>query len=350
MTQHRDPPEASGHAAKSARTSLPRRRLGSLEVSALGLGCMGMSYHRGPVPDRRSMIALLREAVELGVTFFDTAEVYGPFVNEELVGEALAPLRDEVVIATKFGFEIVDGKSQLGALNSQPAHIRQVAEASLRRLRIESIDLFYQHRLDPNVPIEDVAGAVRDLIAEGKVKHFGLSEVNAATIRRAHAVQPVAAVQSEYSVMWMQPRADVLPVLEELGIGFVPYSPLGRGYLSGSLSENTKFEGSNDNRASLPRFTPEAMRANRVLVDLLAEFGRRKGGTPAQIALAWLLAQKPWIVPIPGTTKLERLEENLGAADLTFSARELSELDLAASKIQVLGDRYPTEPQKHGAR
>jgi aryl-alcohol dehydrogenase-like predicted oxidoreductase len=262
------------------------------------------------------------------------------------VGEALAPVRNEVVVATKFGFEIVEGKSRLGALNSQPAHIRQVAEASLRRLRVDSIDLFYQHRPDPNVPIEDVAGAVRDLIREGKVKHFGLSEVDSHTIRRAHAVQPVAAVQSEYSVMWMQPKADVLPVLEELGIGFVPYSPLGRGYLSGSLNENTKFEGGNDNRASLPRFTPEAMRANRVLVDLLAEFGRRKGATPAQIALAWLLAQKPWIVPIPGTTKLERLEENLGSVHLTFSAPELSELDLAASKIQLQGDRYPAQPPK----
>ena len=350
MTQQLDPSKATGPTATSARTSLPRRRLGPLEVSALGLGCMGMSYHRGPVPDPKAMIALIRRAVELGVTFFDTAEVYGPFVNEELVGEALAPVRSQVVIATKFGFSIVDGKSQLGALNSQPAHIRQVAEASLRRLRIDSIDLFYQHRLDPNVPIEDVAGAVRDLIREGKVQHFGLSEVNAATIRRAHAVQPVAAVQSEYSVMWMQPRAEVLPVLEELGIGFVPYSPLGRGYLSGSLNENTKFEGGNDNRATLPRFTPEAMQANRVLVDLLAEFGRRKGGTPAQVALAWLLAQKPWIVPIPGTTKLERLEENLGSLDLTFSARELSELDLAASKIQLQGDRYPAAQQKHTGR
>jgi aryl-alcohol dehydrogenase-like predicted oxidoreductase len=325
---------------------VPRRRLGPLEVSALGLGCMGMSYHRGPVPERKAMIALIRQAVELGVTLFDTAEVYGPFVNEELVGEALAPLRNDVVIATKFGFELVDGKVQLGALNSQPDHIRRVAEASLRRLRTDTIDLFYQHRLDPSVPIEDVAGAVKDLIGEGKVKHFGLCEVNPSTIRRAHAVQPVAAVQSEYSVMWTQPRADVLPVLEELGIGFVPYSPLGRGYLSGSLNEHTKFDGSNDNRATLPRFTPEALQANRVLVDLLEEFGQRKGATPAQVALAWLLAQKPWIVPIPGTTKLERLNENLAAVDLTFGAQELSALDLAASKIQVQGDRYPTEQQK----
>jgi aryl-alcohol dehydrogenase-like predicted oxidoreductase len=255
-----------------------------------------------------------------------------------------------VVVATKFGFEIVEGKVQLGALNSRPAHIREVAEASLRRLGTESIDLFYQHRLDPNVPIEDVAGAVRDLIREGKVKHFGLSEVNAATIRRAHAVQPVAAVQSEYSVMWMQPREEVLPVLEELGIGFVAYSPLGRGYLSGSLNENTKFDGSNDNRATLPRFTPEALQANRVVVELLEEFGRCKGATPAQVALAWLLAQKPWIVPIPGTTKLERLQENLSSVDLTLSEREVSEVELAASKIPLLGDRYPAEQQKHVGR
>jgi aryl-alcohol dehydrogenase-like predicted oxidoreductase len=346
MHQERDPSEASHAAAKPARHVVPRRRLGPLEVSALGLGCMGMSYHRGPVPERTAMIALIRKAVELGVTLFDTAEVYGPFVNEELVGEALAPVRNDVVIATKFGFELVGGKVQLGALNSQPDHIRRVAEASLRRLRTDTIDLFYQHRLDPSVPIEDVAGAVKDLIGEGKVKHFGLCEVNPSTIRRAHAVQPVAAVQSEYSVMWTQPRAEVLPVLEELGIGFVPYSPLGRGYLSGSLNEHTKFDGSNDNRATLPRFTPEALQANRVLVDLLEEFGQRKGATPAQVALAWLLAQKPWIVPIPGTTKLERLNENLAAVDLTFGAQELSALDLAASKIQVQGDRYPTEQQK----
>ncbi len=350
MNQHRDSSEATPAVAKSVPPALPRRRLGPLEVSALGLGCMGMSYHRGPVPDRQAMIVLIRKAVELGVTFFDTAEVYGPFVNEELVGEALAPMRNEVVIATKFGFEIVDGKIRPGALNSQPAHIRQVAEASLRRLGIDSIDLFYQHRIDPSVPIEDVAGAVKDLIGEGKVKHFGLSEVNALTIRSAHAVQPVAAVQSEYSAMWMQPRVEVLPVLEELGIGFVAYSPLGRGYLSGSLNENTKFDGKNDNRASLPRFTPEAMQANRVLVDLLDEFGRRRGATAAQVALAWLLAQKPWIVPIPGTTKLERLQANLASVDLTFSELELSELDLAASKFKVQGDRYPAEQQKHVGR
>ena len=324
------------------------RRLGTqgLTVSALGLGCMGMSYHRGPVPDRKAMIQLIRRAVEFGVTLFDTAEVYGPFVNEELVGEALAPVRDEVIIATKFGFEIAEGKVQLGALNSRPAHIRQAVEGSLRRLGVDSIDLLYQHRMDPHVPIEDVAGTVKELIREGKVKHFGLSEVTASTIRRAHAVQPVAAVQSEYSVMWMQPKLDVLPVLEELGIGFVPYSPLGRGYLSGSLTEETQFDGNNDNRASLPRFTPAAMQANRVLVHLLEEFGRRKDATPAQIALTWLLAQKPWIVPIPGTTKLERLEENLRSLDVTVSAQEMLELDRAASAIQLQGDRYPTEQQK----
>jgi aryl-alcohol dehydrogenase-like predicted oxidoreductase len=345
MNQHPDPSEVAHPATESARHSLPRRMLGSLEVSALGLGCMGMSYHRGPVPDRTAMIALIRKAVEFGVTFFDTAEVYGPFTNEELVGEALAPVRNEVVVATKFGFEIVDGKSQPGALNSQPAHIRQVAEASLQRLKTESIDLFYQHRPDPRVPIEDVAGAVSDLIREGKVRHFGLSEVSAATVRRAHAVQPVTAVQSEYSVMWMQPKAELLPVLEELGIGFVPYSPLGRGYLSGSMDASTKF-GSNDNRATLPRFAPEALQANRVLVKLLDDFGSRKSASSAQVALAWLLAQKPWIVPIPGTTKIERLKENLGSIDVTFSAQELSELNLAASRIELLGDRYAAEQQK----
>jgi aryl-alcohol dehydrogenase-like predicted oxidoreductase len=346
MSQHREPSEATPQAAVSACAPLPRRRLGPLEVSALGLGCMGMSYHRGPIPERKAMIALIREAVALGVTFFDTAEVYGPFVNEELVGEALAPVRDQVVVATKFGFQIVEGKIQPGVLDSNPAHIRQVAEASLRRLGVEAIDLFYQHRPDPSVPIEDVAGAVADLIREGKVKHFGLSEVNAATIRRAHAVQRVAALQSEYSVMWMQPKAEVLPVLEELGIGFVAYSPLGRGYLSGSLNETSTFDGSNDNRATLPRFTPEALRANRALVELLTAFGERKGATPAQVSLAWLLAQKPWIVPIPGTTKLERLRENLASLALTLTAAELSELDVAASMIELQGDRYPAEPAK----
>jgi len=350
MNPPRDLSETSHASSRSAHPSRPHRKLGPLEVSALGLGCMGMSYHRGPVPDRKAMIELIRKAVELGVTFFDTAEVYGPFVNEELVGEALAPVRDEVIIATKFGFDIVDGRVQPGALNSQPAHIRTAVEGSLRRLGVDSIDLLYQHRMDPRVPIEDVAGTVKDLIREGKVKHFGLSEVTAAIIRRAHAVQPVAAVQSEYSVMWMQPKAEVLPVLEELGIGFVPYSPLGRGYLSGSFTAETKFDGSNDNRASLPRFTPAALQANRVLVDLLEEFGRRKEATPAQIALAWLLAQKPWIVPIPGTTKIARLQENLRSIDVTISAQELLELDRAASAIELQGERYPTEQQKQIGR
>jgi aryl-alcohol dehydrogenase-like predicted oxidoreductase len=320
---------------------LPRRTLGSLEVSALGLGCMGMSYHRGPAPDSKAMIALIRKAVELGVTLFDTAEVYGPFINEELVGEALSPFRNKVVIATKFGHSIVDGKHQSGVLNSRPEHIRQVAEESLKRLKIETIDLFYQHRFDPNVPIEDVAGTVKDLIQEGKVKHFGLCEVGAQTIRLAHAVQPLTAVQSEYSLMWKQPEEEVLPVLEELGIGFVPYSPLGRGYLTGSLNEHTKFDSSNDNRATLPRFTAEAMKSNRVLVDLLNEFGQRKGATAAQVALAWLLAQKPWIVPIPGTTRQQGLEENIGAADVDLTPDDLREIENAASKITLQGDRYP---------
>ncbi len=323
-----------------------KRELGKsgLEVSALGLGCMGMSYHRGLAPDKKAMIALIRKAVELGVTLFDTAEVYGPFINEELVGEALSPFRKEVVIATKFGFNFENGKSR--GLNSQPDRIRQVAEESLKRLKSESIDLFYQHRSDPNVPIEDVAGTVKNLIRQGKVKHFGLCEVSAHTIRRAHAVQPLTAVQSEYSLMWRQPEEEVLPTLEELGIGFIPYSPLGRGYLSGALNERTKFDSSNDNRATLPRFTAEAMKANRSLVDLLTEFGRRKRATPTQVALAWLLAQKPWIVPIPGTTKLERLEENLRSADLEFTPEELRDLDRAVSKIKLKGDRYPTDQEK----
>jgi aryl-alcohol dehydrogenase-like predicted oxidoreductase len=284
--------------------------------------------------------------VELGVTLFDTAEVYGPFINEELVGEALFPFRKKVVITTKFGHGIVDGKYQSGTLNSRPERIRQVAEESLKRLKIESIDLFYQHRFDPNVPIEDVAGTVKDLTQEGKVKHFGLCEVGAQTIRRAHAVHPLTAVQSEYSLMWKQPEEEVLPILEELAIGFVPYSPLGRGYLSGSSNEHTKFDSSNDNRATLPRFTAEAMKANRVLVDLLNEYGRPKGATSTQVALSWLLAQKPWIVPIPGTTKLEHLEENLGSADLKFTPEELRDLDLAVSKIKLQGDRYPTDQEK----
>lgn len=326
------------------------RKLGTsgLEVSALGLGCMGMSYHRGPAPDRDAMIALLRQAVALGVTWFDTAEVYGPFVNEALVGEALAPFRDEVAVATKFGFACEDGRP--AGLDSRPERIRRVAEASLRRLRRERIDLFYQHRLDPQVPVEEVAGAVQDLIRAGKVKHFGLCEMGAETIRRAHAVQPLAAVQSEYSLMWREPETTLFPTLEALGIGFVPYSPLGRGFLTGALDEHTSFDGGNDNRATLPRFTAEAMKANRVLVDLLAAFGRRKGASPAQIALAWVLAQRAWIAPIPGTTRLARLEENLAAADLTFTPEELRDLDLAVSSIPLQGGRYPAEQQSQIGR
>jgi aryl-alcohol dehydrogenase-like predicted oxidoreductase len=316
------------------------RKLGNsgLEVSAIGLGCMGMNHHRGPAPDRTEMIALIRAAVERGVTFFDTAEVYGPFTNEELVGEALQPFRKGVVIATKFGFDLGPGGS--GGLNSRPERVRQVAEDSLKRLRVDTIDLFYQHRVDPDVPIEDVAGAVKNLIAEGKVKHFGLSEPGRETIRRAHAVQSIAAVQSEYSLWWRLPEADVLPACEELGIGFVPYSPLGRGFLTGKIDETTAF-GSNDNRSTLPRFTPEARKANRPVVDLLEKLGDEKHATPAQIALAWLLAQKPWIVPIPGTTKLNRIEENLAAASIELTPDDLRSIDAAASQITVAGDRYP---------
>jgi aryl-alcohol dehydrogenase-like predicted oxidoreductase len=319
---------------------MQKRKLGNsnLEVSAIGLGCMGMNHHRGPAPDKSEMIALVRTAIERGVTFFDTAEVYGPFTNEELVGEALMPFRKDVIIATKFGFSL--GGAGLGGLNSRPERIRQVAEESLKRLRLETIDLFYQHRVDPNVPIEDVAGAVKDLIAQGKVRHFGLSEAGAPTIRRAHAVQPVAAIQSEYSLWWRDPEAQVLPTCDELGIGFVPYSPLGRGFLTGKIDETTTF-GGNDNRGTLPRFTPEARKANRPVVALLEEIGREKGATPAQIALAWLLAQKPWIVPIPGTTKLHRLEENIGATDIELSPGDLLHIEDAASKITVQGDRYP---------
>jgi aryl-alcohol dehydrogenase-like predicted oxidoreductase len=309
-----------------------------LEVSAIGLGCMGMNHHRGPAPDRTEMIALIRAAVERGVTFFDTAEVYGPFTNEELVGEALQPFRKSVVIATKFGFDLGPGGS--GGLNSRPERIRQVAEDSLKRLRVEAIDLFYQHRVDPDVPIEDVAGAVKNLITAGKVKHFGLSEPGAETIRRAHAVQPIAAVQSEYSLWWRLPEADVLPACEELGIGFVPYSPLGRGFLTGKIDETTTF-GSNDNRTTLPRFTPEARKANRPVVDLLEQLGDEKHATPAQVALAWLLAQKPWIVPIPGTTKLNRIEENIAAASIELTPDDLRSIDATASQIAVAGDRYP---------
>src|SRR5213082_1943970 len=332
-----------------AGETMQKRKLGksSLEVSAMGLGCMGMSYGYGPAADKKEMIAQIRTAVERGVTFFDTAEVYGPFTNEELVGEALAPLRDRVVIATKFGFKIENGKQ--AGLDSRPAHIKEVAEASLKRLKTDVIDLLYQHRVDPEVPIEDVAGAVRDLIHEGKVKHFGLSEPGVQTIRRAHAVQPVTAVQNEYSLWTRGPEAEVLPVLEELGIGFVPYSPLGRGFLTGKMNENTTFDSS-DFRNMLPRFTPEARKANQALVDMLGEIAKRKRATPAQIALAWLLAQKPWIVPIPGTTKLKRLEENIGAAAIELSQDDLHEIESAASEINVQGDRYPEKLEQMTGR
>jgi aryl-alcohol dehydrogenase-like predicted oxidoreductase len=317
------------------------RKLGKLEVSTLGLGCMGMTHAYGQAPDKQAMIALLRTAVERGVTFFDTAEVYGPFNNEELVGEALAPLRSQVVIATKFGFAPdPNGGPRWSGLDSRPEHIRAVTDASLKRLKTDSIDLLYQHRVDPNVPIEDVAGTVGELIKEGKVKHFGLSEAGADTIRRAHAVQPVTALQSEYSLWTREPEQEILPLLEELGIGFVPFSPLGRGFLTGKMDETTQFD-SNDFRMSLPRFTPEAMKANQALVDLLGQVAQQKGATPAQVALAWLLAQKPWIVPIPGTTKLHRLDENLGAAALQLTAEDLAGIDAAAAKITVQGARYP---------
>jgi len=326
------------------------RKLGSsgLEVSAIGLGCMGMNHHRGPAPDRNEMIALARAAVERGVTFFDTAEVYDPFTNVELVGEALEPFKGQVAVATKFGFNL-GGAQGRGLLDSRPERIRMVAEASLKRLRVAVIDLLYQHRVDPDVPIEDAAGAVEDLIAEGKVRHFGLSEAGADTIRRAHAVQPVTAIQSEYSLWWREPEAEVLPACEELGIGFVPYSPLGRGYLTGKIDETTTF-GGNDNRSTLPRFTPEALKANRPVVHLLEEIGSRRSATPSQIALAWLLAQKPWIVPIPGTTKLNRLEENLAAAALELTPGDLRHIEDAASKISVQGDRYPRAVEKATAR
>jgi aryl-alcohol dehydrogenase-like predicted oxidoreductase len=319
---------------------MQKRTLGhsGLEVSALGLGCMSMSSGYGPPGDKQQMIELIRAAVARGVTFFDTAEVYGPYTNEGLVGEALAPLRAQVVIATKFGFGIVDGKQQ--GLDSRPEHIREVAEASLQRLGIETIDLFYQHRVDPDVPIEEVAGAVRDLIKAGKVRHFGLSEAGVQTIRRAHAVQPVTALQSEYSLWWREPEQEILPALAELGIGFVPFSPLGRGFLTGKIDESTTFD-STDFRNNVPRFTPEARKANKALVELLTRIAARKRATPAQVALAWLLAQKPWIVPIPGTTKLHRLEENIAAAALTLSAEDLREINEGAAAITVQGDRYP---------
>jgi aryl-alcohol dehydrogenase-like predicted oxidoreductase len=319
---------------------MQKRNLGNsnLDVSSLGLGCMSMSYGYGPPGDKQKMIEVIRAAVAQGITFFDTAEVYGPYTNEELVGEALAPFRRQVSIATKFGFKIVDGKQ--AGLDSQPEHIKQVAEASLKRLHIEVIDLFYQHRVDPEVPIEDVAGAVKDLIKAGKVKHFGLSEAGVQTIRRAHAVQPITALQSEYSLWWREPEAEVLPTLEELGIGFVPFSPLGKGFLTGKIDANTTFD-STDFRNVVPRFAPEARKANMALVDSLSAIAARKHATPAQLALAWLLAQKPWIVPIPGTTKLQRLEENIGSASLVLTADDLQEIAGAASKVHVQGGRYP---------
>ena len=327
---------------------MKKRKLGksNLEVSAIGLGCMGLSYGYGPAVEKKEGIKLIRAAVERGVTFFDTAEAYGPFTNEELVGEALAPYRGKVVIATKFGFKI-DPKAErsLNGVDSRPEHIKEVAEASLKQLKVEAIDLFYQHRVDPSVPIEDVAGAVKDLIQQGKVKHFGLSEAGVQTIRRAHAVQPVTALQSEYSLWWREPEEEVLPTLEELGIGFVPFSPLGMGFLTGKINENTKFD-STDFRNIVPRFTPEARKANQAMVDLLSKVAERKKATPAQVALAWLLAQKPWIVPIPGTTKLHRLEENIGAAAVELTPDDLRQIDSAASKIPVQGARYPEELQK----
>lgn len=325
---------------------MQKRKLGqsNLEVSAIGLGCMGMSFGYGPPKDKQQMVAVIRAAVERGVTFFDTAEVYGPFLNEELVGEALAPVRGQVAIATKFGFHLdADGKQ--AGLNSRPEHIKQVAAASLKRLKTDVIDLLYQHRVDPNVPIEDVAGAVKDLIQEGKVRHFGLSEAGVQVIRRAHAVQPVTALQSEYSLWWREPEAEILPTLEELGIGFVPFSPLGKGYLTGKIDENTTFD-STDFRNSVPRFNPEARKANRALVDLLERIAQRKQATPAQIALAWVLAQKPWLVPIPGTTKLQRLEENTAAASIELSAADLKEIESATAEIKVQGARYSESGQR----
>ena len=324
---------------------MQKRKLGNsdLEVSALGLGCMGLSYGYGPAADKQDAISLIRTAVERGITFFDSAEAYGPFKNEELLGEALAPVRDQVVIATKFGFKF-EGDKQSGT-DSRPEHIKEVAEASLKRLKTDHIDLFYQHRVDPDVPIEDVAGAVKDLIQEGKVGHFGLSEAGMQTLRRAHAVHPVTALQSEYSLWWRKPEAEVLPTLEELGIGFVPFSPLGKGFLTGKIDENTTFDKS-DFRNIVPRFSPEARKANQALVDLLRQIATRKNATPAQIALAWLLAQKPWIVPIPGTTKLHRLQENIGAVEIELTADDLSEIDRAASQIDVQGARYPEELER----
>ena len=335
---------------------MQKRKLGNsgLEVSALGLGCMGMSFSYGPPKDKQEMTALLRTSLERGITFFDTAEVYGPFLNEELVGEALAPFRKQVVIATKFGFDLspdFDPRRMKGlpGLNSRPEHIKQAAEGSLKRLKVDVIDLLYQHRVDPNVPIEDVAGAVKDLIQAGKVKHFGLSEAGVQTIRRAHAVQPLAALQSEYSLWWRKPEKEVIPTLEELGIGFVPYSPLGKGFLTGKIDENATFDSS-DFRSTLPRFTPEALKANQALINLLGSIAGRKKSTPAQIALAWLLAQKPWMVPIPGTTKLHRLDENIGAVSLQLTPDDLRDIDVAASKITVQGARYPEKLEQMTGR
>jgi aryl-alcohol dehydrogenase-like predicted oxidoreductase len=332
---------------------MQKRKLGksNLEVSALGLGCMGMSFSYGPPKDKKEMTALLHAAVERGVTFFDTAEVYGPYLNEELVGEALAPFRGKLIIATKFGFDVGPDKDPRGmkgarpGVNSQPQHIKEAVEGSLKRLKVETIDLFYQHRVDPNVPIEDTAGAVKDLIQAGKVKHFGMSEASAKTIRRAHAVQPVTALQSEYSLWWRKPEQEVIPTLEELGIGFVPFSPLGKGFLTGAFKEDAKFD-SNDFRSTLPRFAPDTLKANQAMIELLNSIAKKKHATPAQIALAWLLAQKPWIVPIPGTTKLNRLEENLDALKVELTSNDLREIDSAASNIQIAGARYPEALEK----
>ena len=341
--------ERDEHRKRIEGQTMQKRKLGksNLEVSAIGLGCMGMSFSYGPPKDKREMTDLLHAAVDRGITFFDTAEVYGPFINEELVGEALAPFQGKVVIATKFGFDLSGSDNRPGAagLNSRPEHIKQAVEGSLKRLKVESIDLLYQHRVDPNVPIEDVAGTVKELIQAGKVKHFGLSEAGVKTIRRAHAVQPLAALQSEYSLWWRKPEQEVIPTLKELGIGFVPYSPLGKGFLTGKIDENAKFDSS-DFRSTLPRFTPEAIKVNRALIDLLGRIAKRKNATPAQIALAWLLAQKSWIVPIPGTTKLNRLEENIGAVSIQLTPEDPRDIDAAASKVKVEEARYPERLEK----
>lgn len=334
----------SEEKSSSTPSGLAYRTLGSLQVSEIGFGCMGMSHHRGPVPDRKAMIHLLHQIVDQGVTFFDTAETYGPYTNEDLVGEALAQFGNKITIGTKFGFRHENG--QAVGRDSRPERIRQVVEESLKRLQRDVIDLFYQHRLDPDVPIEDVAGAVRDLIDAGKVRHFGLSEVGPDIIRRAHSVQAVTAVQSEYSLMWREPEREILPVLEQLGIGFVPYSPINRGFLGGELNEHSRFENSNDNRASLPRFTPAALKANSILVDKINAFGHARGATPAQVSLAWLLAQKPGIVPIPGTTRLEHFKENIGAVHLHLTADDLRELDEIVASVPIVGDRYPQENKK----